>query len=188
MQNREAKHQVIQYLEQNSSSFIEMADDIWENPELGWKEFKAARWQEDFLKREGFTITTGIADISTAFVAEWGEGKPVIGFIGEYDALPGLSQKNQAVQEAIVEGGSGHGCGHNLLGAGAVAGAVAVQKWLESSGMPGTVRYYGCPAEEIGGGKVFMARAGTVPITDPCHITQLLIFNKIKGIDSPKQH
>jgi len=160
MQSTNGKHQVLQYLENNISSFTKMSDDIWENPELGWKEFKASRWQADFLEKEGFTITWDIADIPTAFVAVWGKGKPVIGFIGEYDALPGLSQKNQVQKEAAVEGGAGHGCGHNLLGTGAVASAAAVKNWLESSNTTGTVRYYGCPAEEIGGGKVFMARDG----------------------------
>ncbi|MCP4682554.1 MAG: amidohydrolase, partial [Desulfobacterales bacterium] len=100
MQNTSGKHQVIQYLEQNADGFIKMSNDIWEHPELSWKEFKASRWQADFLEKEGFSIAWGIADIPTAFVAEWGQGKPVIGFIGEYDALPGLSQKNQATQEA----------------------------------------------------------------------------------------
>ncbi|MBW2368091.1 MAG: amidohydrolase [Deltaproteobacteria bacterium] len=160
MQDTKTKQQVIQHLEQNVSRFIRMSDDIWEYPELGWKEFKASRRQADFLEKEGFTVTWNIAEISTAFVAEWGEGKPLIGFIGEYDALPGLSQKNQAKKEALIKGAPGHGCGHNLLGTGAVAGAFAVQNWLKSSGTPGTVRYYGCPAEEAGGGKVFMAKAG----------------------------
>jgi len=98
--------------------------------------------------------------MSTAFTAEWGKSKPVIGFIGEYDALPGLSQKKQAKKEAVIDGGPGHGCGHNLLGVGALASAIAIKQWLESSNTTGAVRYCGCPAEEAGGGKVFMARAG----------------------------
>jgi aminobenzoyl-glutamate utilization protein B len=116
--------------------------------------------QADFLEAEGFTITWDIAGINTAFIAEWGKGKPIIGFIGEYDALPGLSQKNQPTPEPIVEGNPGQGCGHNLLGTGAVASALAVKRWLESSHTQGVVRYYGCPAEEKGSGKVFMARDG----------------------------
>lgn len=151
---------VVDWLDQNQSRFIEMADQIWRTPELGWKEFKSSRLQADCLEDEGFSITWDVADINTAFVAQWGKGKPILGFIGEYDALPGLSQKNQSTKEAIDDDGPGHGCGHNLLGTGAVASAVAVQKWLQSNGASGTVRYYGCPAEENGGGKVFMARAG----------------------------
>ncbi len=160
MQNTKSKDQIIKYLEKNSSHFIKMSDDIWENPELAWKEYKASKLQADYLEKEGFTITWNVADIPTAFVAEWGEKSPVIGFIGEYDALPGLSQKNQAEKEAVIEGGAGHGCGHNLLGTGAVASASALKNWLESDNKKGIVRYYGCPAEEGGGGKVFMARAG----------------------------
>jgi aminobenzoyl-glutamate utilization protein B len=160
MENENAKQDIIRTLEENAPSFTAMSDEIWAKPELAWKEFIASRLQADFLEGEGFAITWDLADVATAFVAEWGEGKPIIGFIGEYDALPGLSQKNQPVEEAIVEGAPGHGCGHNLLGAGMVAGAWAVKKWLESSGTPGTVRYYGCPAEEHGAAKVFMAREG----------------------------
>ena len=137
-----------------------MADRIWEKPEIKWEEFFASRLQATFLEEDGFSVTRDVAGMNTAFVAEWGSGAPVVGFIGEYDALPGLSQKRKAEQEAIVEGGPGHGCGHNLLGTGALAAAVAVKDWLEKSGGQGTVRYYGCPAEEGGGGKVFMARAG----------------------------
>jgi len=151
---------VMGWLEENKSDFIQMADQIWENPELAWQEFKASRLQASYLEEHGFEITWEIGKQNTAFLAEWGQGKPVLGFIGEYDALPGLSQKAIPRKEAIVEGAPGQGCGHNLLGTGAVAAAVAVQKWLESSGTPGTVQYYGCPAEEKGSGKVFMARDG----------------------------
>ncbi|NOR83886.1 MAG: amidohydrolase [Ardenticatenales bacterium] len=160
MAESESAQMVINWLDQNQSPFIEMADQIWRTPELAWKEFESSRLQADFLENEGFSITWNVGGINTAFVAEWGEGKPVLGFIGEYDALPGLSQRNQPTKEAIEEGGAGHGCGHNLLGSGAVASAVAVQKWLQSGSESGTVRYYGCPAEEKGSGKVFMVRAG----------------------------
>jgi len=156
----ESAQLVINWLDKNQSKFIEMSDQIWQSPELAFKEFKASRLQADFLENEGFSVTWNIGDLNTAFVAEWGEGKPILGFIGEYDALPGLSQKNQPTKEAINDGGPGHGCGHNLLGTGAVASAVAVQKWLKSNGESGTIRYYGCPAEEEGNGKVYMARAG----------------------------
>ena len=155
-----AAQEIVNWLHESQSIFTEMADQIWRIPEVAWQEFKSSRIQADFLEREGFTITWGVGGLNTAFVAEWGEGKPVLGFIGEYDALPGLSQKIQPTKEAIKDGGNGHGCGHNLLGTGAVAGAVAVQKWLQSTKNLGTVRYYGCPAEEKGSGKVFMARSG----------------------------
>ncbi len=160
MDTNESAQEVLDWLDQNQSVFIEMADQIWRTPELAWKEFKSSRLQADCLETEGFSITWNIGGQNTAFIAEWGEGKPILGFIGEYDALPGLSQKNQPTKEPIHEGEAGHGCGHNLLGAGAVASAVAVQKWLKSNGKSGTVRYYGCPAEEKGSGKVYMAQAG----------------------------
>ena len=151
---------IVNWLEQNQAPYIAIADQIWNKPELAWKEFTASRLQADLLEKEGFNIRWDVAGIQTAFIAEWGQGRPILGFIGEYDALPGLSQKLQPVHEPVVEGGAGHGCGHNLLGTGGVAAAVALQKWLQSSGQTATVRYYGCPAEEEGGGKVFMARAG----------------------------
>jgi aminobenzoyl-glutamate utilization protein B len=154
------KKYVLQWLEENTARFTEMSDQIWETPEIMWEEFFASRLQAEFLEKEGFSITRDVAGMNTAFIAEWGEGKPIIAMIGEYDALPGLSQKKQATKEAAVEGGPGHGCGHNMLGTAGVAAAVAVQKWLQKSHISGTVRYYGCPAEEGGEGKVFMARAG----------------------------
>jgi aminobenzoyl-glutamate utilization protein B len=152
--------EVIQWLDQNQSQFIKIADQIWQYPELAWKEFRSSRLQADLLESEGFSITWDVGGLNTAFVAEWGEGKPILGFIGEYDALPGLSQTKQPYKDAITEGSPGHGCGHNLLGTGAVAAAVAVQRWLMTGEVSGTVRYYGCPAEEKGSGKVFIARAG----------------------------
>lgn len=155
----QTKRDVVQWLEDNQDRFIKMSDEIWANPELGWLEFKASRLQADFLADEGFTVWS-IPDIPTAFIAEWGKGKPVIGFAGEYDALPGLSQKCQTTPEPVVHGAAGHGCGHNLLGVGCLAPAVAVKRWLEATGTPGTVRYYGCPAEENGDAKAYMARAG----------------------------
>lgn len=151
---------IINWIEENRTRFIEMAEKIWQTPEVAWHEFESSRLQADFLEKEGFRIEWNIGGLNTAFVAEWGKDKPVLAFIGEYDALPGLSQSKEPFQDALIENGAGHGCGHNLLGTGAVAAAVAVQKWLQETDTKGTVRYYGCPAEEEGGGKVFMARAG----------------------------
>ena len=114
-----------------------------------------------FLEKEGFSVTVGLAGLKTAFSATWGSGKPVIGFLGEYDALPGLSQKAGVAEKSpIEENGNGHGCGHNLLGVGALMGAVGYKHFLESEGKSGTVIYFGCPAEEGGSGKTFMAREG----------------------------
>jgi aminobenzoyl-glutamate utilization protein B len=152
--------EVADWLEERQERFITMSDTIWENPEVALAETKACALQAEFLEAEGFTVTRNVGDLPTAFSAEWGSGSPTIGFLGEYDALPNLSQKRQAGQDPEVVGGPGHGCGHNLLGTAALASAVALKAWLEQSDKPGTVRYYGCPAEETGAGKVFMARAG----------------------------
>ena len=160
MSNDEAAGAIIDWLDQNQTQFIEMADQIWCTPELAWREFEASRVQANFLAGAGFSITWDVGGLNTAFLAEWGEGKPILGFIGEYDALPGLSQRNQPQKEPIERDAPGHGCGHNLLGTGEIASAIAVQKWMAANGVRGTLRYYGCPAEEKGGGKVFMARAG----------------------------
>lgn len=157
-----AKSNTTSWLGRNRSTFIAMADEIWDNPEIRFQEFKASKLQADFMEEAGFDITWDIGGLNTAFVAEWtkGEGGPIIGFAGEYDALPGLSQKMQGSPDPIIEGGHGHGCGHNLLGTGCLAATVAVKQWLQETNTSGTVRYYGCPAEEGGCGKVYMARDG----------------------------
>lgn len=160
MEAKEAVKSVFKWLDENQTGFMKMSDQIWETPELAFKEFKSSKVQADYLEKCGFKVTWNIGGMNTAFMAEWGKGKPILGFIGEYDALPGLSQKVQPIKEALEDGGPGHGCGHNLLGTGAVAGACATKVWLEENGSQGTVRYYGCPAEEKGSGKVFMAADG----------------------------
>lgn len=155
------KRTIIQYLEERASDFYTLSDKIWENAEIRFQEEQSAQDYADFLKAEGFTTTVGIAGLKTAFRAEWGSGKPVIGFLGEYDALPGLSQKaGISVKEPLTTGGNGHGCGHNLLGVGALMGAVGFKHYLETNGKTGTVVFFGCPAEEGGSGKTFMAREG----------------------------
>src|SRR5512136_2867492 len=154
------KQDVIAWLEENRQQFVDMAIAIWEKPELAFHEFFASKLQADLLEKDGFKVQRDVAGINTAFIAEWGAGKPIIGFAGEYDALPGLSQKRQPTKEALVEGGLGHGCGHNLLGTAHVASVMALKRWMEANGVQGTVRYYGCPAEEAGGAKTYMARAG----------------------------
>ena len=154
--------EIVEWLEERQQRFIDMADQIWSHPEVALMEHFACKLQADDLEANGFTITRNVGDLPTAFVAEWsqGEGGPTIGFLGEYDALPGLSQKNQSGQDPIVADGPGHGCGHNLLGTAALAATSVLKEWLQHTGTSATVRYYGCPAEETCEGKVFMARAG----------------------------
>lgn len=155
-----AEQELDDWLEERQQRFITMADTIWANPEVALTESKACALQAEALARDGFTITRDVGGLPTAFMAEWGSGGPVIGYLGEYDALPGLSQKSQSGQEPVVAEGPGHGCGHNLLGTAALAATMAHKAWLEETKQAGTVRYYGCPAEETITGKVYMARAG----------------------------
>lgn len=147
-------------MEQNEATFAKMAKDIWDNPQIGYEETYAFELQKNFLAQQGFRITTGSGEIETAFVAEWGTCAPIIGFLGEFDALPGLSQRTTATLSPIVEGGPGHGCGHNLLGTAGVEAIVALKNTMEAEKIVGTIRYYGCPAEELLSGKSYMARAG----------------------------
>ena len=155
------KQGVIKYLEERASDFYALSDKIWGNAEIRFKEKESVKDYVSFLEKEGFSVTVGLAGLKTAFSATWGSGKPVIGFLGEYDALPGLSQKAGVAEKSpIEENGNGHGCGHNLLGVGALMGAVGYKHYLESEGKSGTVIYFGCPAEEGGSGKTFMAREG----------------------------
>ena len=155
------KQDVIQYIENNREEYIETALHIWDNPELCFKEYESSGTLKKLLKKHGFTIEDNVAGLETAFIASYGSGEPVIGYMGEYDALPELSQKADiTTREEIVRGGAGHGCGHHVLGTAAAAAAIAHAMQLESTGNKGTVRFYGCPAEEGGGGKVLMADAG----------------------------
>ena len=155
------KQGVIKYLEERASDFYALSDKIWGNAEIRFKEKESVKDYVSFLEKGGFSVTVGLAGLKTAFSATWGSGKPVIGFLGEYDALPGLSQKAGVAEKSpIEENGNGHGCGHNLLGVGALMGAVGYKHFLESEGKSGTVIYFGCPAEEGGSGKTFMAREG----------------------------
>lgn len=138
-----------------------LSDRIWELAETKFEEFASAELLASMLEREEFTVERGSGGLPTAFMASYtqGTGGPIIAFLGEYDALPGLSQQEGlASQQPLQQGGSGHGCGHHLLGTGALAAAVALKGMMERHGMNGTIRYYGCPAEEGGSGKTFMVR------------------------------
>ena len=136
-----------------------LARQIWDWAELGYLEHRSSGLLQAELAKEGFAIEKGVADIPTAFVAEYGSGGPVIAVLAEFDALPGLSQSDSPTRETD-EKGAAHACGHNLFGAGSVTAAIAIKQWLEATGTPGRVRLYGTPAEEGGSGKVYMVRAG----------------------------
>ncbi|MFJ7405415.1 MULTISPECIES: M20 family metallopeptidase [unclassified Lysinibacillus] len=148
-------------IEAKSEASVALSNAIWAVPELHFQEKKSVQYMKAALEKEGFATEVGVAGLETALVATFGSGKPVIAFLGEYDALPGLSQKGGATHyEPLENGGSGHGCGHNLLGTGAFAAAVAVKDYLEQNNQSATIRFYGCPAEENGSGKAYMAKAG----------------------------
>ncbi len=147
--------------------FIELSDRVWGMPEVCYTEARSCAEHTAQLKAEGFRVTENAAGIPTAVIGEAGEGGPVIAFLGEYDALPGLSQEAGVATHSPVEtGGHGHGCGHNLLGSAALLAATAMKNWLAENKIPGRVRYYGCPAEEGGAAKAFMVRAGAFKDAD----------------------
>jgi len=127
---------------------------------VGYQEEKSSALLQSQLRSAGFDVKNGVADIPTAFVASYGSGRPIIGIVGEFDALPGLSQKAVPQRDPIHEGEAGHGCGHHLFGTASTAAAIAVKEWLETHRTSGTIRFYGTPAEEGGAGKVYMVRAG----------------------------
>jgi aminobenzoyl-glutamate utilization protein B len=155
------KKTAVEWVDELQTAHDDMAVYVWEHPELGFVEHKSAAKIQAFLEANGFTVKKGVSGIETAFVASWGSGKPVIGFVGEYDALPNLSQKRAVTEiQPVVEGAPGHGCGHNLFGAASATSAVAMAKTMEEHGLSGTVRFYGTPGEEAGGGKAYMARDG----------------------------
>ena len=151
----------ISAIEENKNTFTDLSDRIWEYAELSLKEFKSTEDCCTTLESLGFEVERNVANIPTAFLGKWGSGRPVIGILGEYDALSGLSQVGGSIQkEELVKGGCGHGCGHNMLGAGSLAAAYGVKEYLKSTGKSGTVIFYGTPGEEGGAGKAFMAKEG----------------------------
>ncbi len=161
------KEDLYNYLDSRNRDFYSLADKIWENPEPAYGEKIASDLLRETLKNEGFLIKE-ITDMPTAFIAEYGEGLPIIGLTGEYDSLDGLSQTREPEPMARVETNYGHGCGHNMLGTASAAAAIAAKEMLKSSKLPGTVRFYGCPAEERLSGKVLMAQKGVFDDLDAC--------------------
>ncbi|MBV8905973.1 MAG: amidohydrolase, partial [Acidobacteriia bacterium] len=150
-----ARHEEIEkFVNQHSAEFSEVSKQIWGYAELGYHEEKSSALLQSELKQAGFRIETGVANEPTAFIASYGEGKPVIAMLGEFDALPGLSQADVPDRSPVTPGAPGHGCGHNLLGSGAALAGVALKEYMEANHVHGTLRYYGTPAEEGGSGKV----------------------------------
>ena len=154
------KKEAIARLDAAAADLDKINDEIWAAAEVALEEYKSSAALAAYLERSGFKVERGVAGLPTAFVAVFGSGEPAIGFLAEYDALPGLSQQASGAQKPVTEGAPGHGCGHNIFGTASAAAAVAVKDVMAGHGIPGTIKVFGCPAEETVEGKVFMARAG----------------------------
>lgn len=150
----------VQYIEKHKQRAIDLAQKLWSHPETSWNEVKAAKWSAELLREKGFAVEEQYLGIPTAVRGVWGSGHPIIGLLGEMDALPDLSQKVLPEQEAVEDGAPGHGCGHNLMAAASIAAAMGIKEELQTRGLEGTIVYYGCPAEEVVIGKALMAREG----------------------------
>jgi aminobenzoyl-glutamate utilization protein B len=162
------KSAVLASVEKHQQELIKLSDQVWGFAETAMRETQSAKVLADYAEAQGFKVTRGVAAIPTAFIAEYGSGKPIIGVLGEFDALPGLSQKAQPVKEALKKDAPGHGCGHNMFGAGSLGAALSIKELIAAGKLKGTIRFYGTPAEEDLAGKVYMARAGLFDDLDIC--------------------
>lgn len=162
------KRQAIAVIDRARPELEALSDSVWGLAETALREKQSAELLASFAAAHGFTVRRSVGELPTAFVAEFGSGRPILGVIGEYDALPGVSQKAESRPEARVAGGAGHGCGHNLLGTGSMGAALAIRELIANGTLRGTVRYYGTPAEEAVGGKLYMVRAGLFSDVDAC--------------------
>jgi aminobenzoyl-glutamate utilization protein B len=163
-----AKQRAVSSIDEHRAELIGLSDQIWSFAETALRETKSSRLLADYAERQGFKVRRGVAGMPTAFVATYGTGRPIIGILGEYDALPGISQKASPVKEPYKAGAAGHGCGHNLFGAASLGAATAIKELIASGELKGTIRFYGTPAEESVGGKLYMAREGLFNDLDIC--------------------
>ena len=154
------KTEALQDLQARYPEYRALGQRIWGFAEVGYKETKSSALLQETLRKNGFVVQAGVADMPTAFVATYGSGQPVIGILAEYDALPGLAQQAVGAKTPIAGQDAGHGCGHNLFGAASVAAGIELKKLLKEGKLHGTLKVYGCPAEEGGSGKVYLVRAG----------------------------
>ena len=172
-------------VDDKAAAFTALADRVFDTPEVAYSERRSCAAHTEMLRKQGFRVTESIAGIPTAVLGEAGEGGPVIAILGEYDALPGLSQRPGAASpEPIDAAGFGHGCGHNLLGSAALSAATAVKDWLKAEGRPGRIRYYGCPAEEGGAAKTYMVRDGLFNDVDIAITWHPASFNAVDDMRS----
>jgi aminobenzoyl-glutamate utilization protein B len=166
MRFAETKSAAVKTIDANAAEMIRLSDEIWRYAETALKETRSSKTLADWAEAKGFRVTRGVAGMPTAFVAEFGRGKPVIGIMGEYDALPGISQKAQSSKEALEAGAPGHGCGHNLFGVGSLGAALAIKDLIAAGKLQGTIQFFGTPAEEAVGGKIYMLRDGVFKDVD----------------------
>ena len=198
MDNRKFVSEVI---DNKRDLIVRVSDEVFDFAEIGFHEFRTAKLYEEVLRQEGFAVEMGIAGMPTAFKASYGNGKPVVGFLAEYDALPELSQRGGCTRRIPADGENpdGHGCGHNLLGAGTFAAALGVKAYLEKNPGKGTVVLFGCPSEEKGNGKTLMARDGIFDCLDVAYtwhpgdenrvttnssLANVSVFFRFKGVTS----
>ena len=162
------KTQAVAGIDSLKDDLIRLSDEIWSFAETALRENRSAETLAAYAEKNGFSVQRGVAGMPTAFVASYGSGRPIIGILGEYDALPGISQKAQPAKEPLVAGAPGHGCGHNLFGAASLGASVAIRNLIAAGKLKGTIRFYGTPAEEAIGGKVYMVREGLFKDLDVC--------------------
>ncbi len=183
--NREAVMSIAAEIESMKPYFTTLSDQIWDFAELKFEERQSAGVLANALEENGFVVRRGVAGMDTAFIGEFGHGKPVIAFLGEFDALAGMSQMaGVAEAKPLQPDASGHGCGHNLLGVGSLMAAIALARHLKANNLPGTVRYYGCPGEEGGSGKTFMVRAGLFDDVDAALTWHPAPFNGVRSTNN----
>ena len=162
------KKELLNSIEQKSSELTALSDKIWAAAEVAFREEKSSEYLIKYAEENGLKVEKGLAGMPTAFTATYGEGKPVIGIIGEFDALPGLSQTTDSFRNELTKGGAGHGCGHNLFGTASLGAAVAIKELIEKGEITGTVKFFGTPAEEKFFGKLWMIRDGVFDDVDIC--------------------
>jgi len=174
------EEEVWELVENKKEDFIKLSDQVFDTPEILYKEFKSVSEHIKMLKKEGFKITEGICNMPTAVMAEYGNNGPLIAILGEYDALPGLSQEAGVTKHQPIKNNlNGHGCGHNLLGAASLLAATAIKDWLKKNNIQARVRYYGCPAEEGGAAKTYMSRDGWFDGVDVAICWHPATFNSV---------
>ena len=154
------KKEIINSVENHKEEIISISDKIWALAETSFEEFESSKLLSDYAEKNGFSVEKGVAGMPTAFVATYGSGKPVISVLGEFDALPGLSQETSPSKKPLIEGGNGHGCGHNMFGAASLASAIAIKEQIEKGNLKGTIKFFGTPSEEKFFGKIWMVEEG----------------------------